>query len=144
MSLVNRARLWRLGLCVLAASLLGACASLQGTAVTEQAGSRGYWLERGEQWQGVKVAGVAPRSLDRICKARRCYPIKQTIVRPLSQLMQAYGLENLDYTALQKLAVDETGDEQIRLPDDLGQQIYRRAWHQHMREQDRDGLELMP
>ncbi len=139
MSLVNRARLWRLGLCLLAASWLSACASLQGTAVTEQAGSSGYWVERGEQWQGVKVAGVAPRSLDRICKARRCHQTDHC-----AELMQAYGLENLDYTALQKLAVDETGDEQIRLPDDLGQQIYRRAWHQHMREKDRDGLELIP
>ncbi len=128
---------------MLAVSLLAGC-SVQGTADMEQARSSGYWVERGDQWQGVKVAGVAPRSLDRICQARRCYAIKQTIARPLSQLMQAYGLENLDYTALRERAIDKIGEDQIRLPDDLGQQIYRRAWHQHMREQDRDGLELIP
>lgn len=95
-----------------------------------------YWLTRGLEWQGIKIAGQTLRTRDILCRDERCYVITD-VGTPISNTMRHYGLSNVNFETLSKIAIDKRGDTQIRLPDDLGQELFIRALREDRRDDDK-------
>ena len=92
-----------------------------------------YSFIQGKKWNGVKIGGKAPRSLDSVCRHDVCYQFKTFRSIP-RELMKKYDLENLSFDQLAAAPGVKRKGNRLSLPDDLGAVIYRMAFWDYMRE----------
>ncbi|WP_207060790.1 hypothetical protein [Motiliproteus sp. SC1-56] len=111
---------------------------LLGLGAPVAASAADYILVRGEQWQGVKIGGEAPRSRDSICRDGNCYPVKSQRP-PATAEIARYGLRNIRFETLAQLPeVSRAAENRLRLPADLGQSIFDQARMAYWRSQRRE------
>lgn len=92
-----------------------------------------YMLVQGSAWNIKQANGQAIRSLDKICKAKVCYPLAPASSAYLS-IEHAYALRLVDFKHLSQLAGVKATEDRLELPSKLGAQIYVIAHRESVRE----------
>ncbi len=91
----------------------------------------GYTLIRGEQWSGVNIGGSAPRTLDTVCQDRSCFRLHRYYGLN-TQLLKRYGIRDTSFSELAKVSEVLEAEEKLRLPPDLGYELYQKAYHEYI------------